>query len=61
MQKYDCELVLRENGDEMRVPHTFLAEIRPGTFVRLEGRDWIVTEIQEGDKPLVVCRPPSES
>jgi hypothetical protein len=58
--QYECELVLRENDHEARLPHTFLAEIKPGTFLRLEGRDWIVTEIQDGDKPRVICRPPSE-
>jgi hypothetical protein len=58
---FDCELVLRENDHEVRLPHTFLAEIRPGTFRRLEGCDWIVTEIHEGDKPLVICGPPGES
>lgn len=59
--QFECELVLRENDHQVRLPHTFAAEVGPGTFLRLEGRDWIVTEIQEGDKPLVVCRPPSES
>ena len=59
--QYECELVFRENGDEKRMPHTFLAAIRPGTFLRLEGRDWIVMEIEEGEKPLVICRPPGKS
>jgi hypothetical protein len=59
--QYDCELVLRENGHEKRMPHTFLAEIRPGTFLRLEGRDWIVTEVQEGKKLLVICELPGKS
>jgi hypothetical protein len=43
------------------MPHTFLAEVGPGTHLRLEGRDWIVVEVEEGDKPLVVCRPPNET
>ena len=59
--QFDCELVLCANDHELRLPHTFLAEISPGTFLRLEGRDWIVTEIQDGDKPRVICGPPGES
>jgi hypothetical protein len=59
--QYDCDLLLRQNGNEKRMPHRFIAEIEPGRFLRLEGRDWIVTEIHEGDKPLVICRPPGES
>lgn len=55
--QYECELVLCEKGDEKRMPHTFLAEVGPGTHLRLEGRDWIVVEVEEGDKPLVVWRP----
>jgi hypothetical protein len=62
VSQYECELVLRENDHEKRIPHTFLAEVHAGTFLRLEERNWIITEIQEGDdKPLVICRPPSES
>ena len=61
MFKYECELVLRENGDEMRVPHEFLSEVRPGTFVRKDNRDWIVIEIQDlGETPAVICRPAAE-
>lgn len=58
--RYECELVLRANDREMRLPHTFLAEVHPGDFLRLEGRDWIIVEVQEGEKPVVFCRPPSE-
>jgi hypothetical protein len=59
--KYECELVLRENGDEMRVPYSFLDEVGPGTFVRLHDRDWIVVEVQDGETPSVICRPAAES
>jgi hypothetical protein len=46
----------------MRVPHEFLSEVRPGTFVRKDNRDWIVTEVHSTEaKPAVVCRPASES
>jgi hypothetical protein len=59
---YECELVLQENEHETRRPHTFLAEIRPGTFLRLDGRDWIVNDITERpDGPReIVCRPANE-
>jgi hypothetical protein len=42
------------------VPHSFLSEVLPGTHVRWDRRDWIVIEIQEGDKPSVICRPTDE-
>jgi hypothetical protein len=58
---YECELVLRENGGEMRIPHSFLDEVGPGTFVRLHDRDWIVVEVQDGETPSVICRPAAES
>lgn len=61
VHKYECELVLRENGDEVRVPHSFLDEVGPGTFVRLHDRDWIVVEVQDGETPSVTCRPAAES
>jgi hypothetical protein len=33
------------------------SRVRPGTFVRMESRDWIVIEIQQSDaKPAVICR-----
>ena len=38
---FECELVLRENGGEARQPHTFIGEVRPGTFVYMNDRDWI--------------------
>jgi hypothetical protein len=56
----ECELVLRENDHEKRRPHSFLGEVRPGTFVRMDDRDWIVVEIQEGETPSVICRPAAE-
>jgi hypothetical protein len=58
--QYECELVLRENGDEKRQPHMLAGEVGPGTFVRMEGRDWIVIETQEGELPSVICRPANE-
>jgi hypothetical protein len=39
----------------------FLAEIRVGTFLRLDGRDWIVVEVHDGEPPVVVCRSPNET
>jgi hypothetical protein len=58
---YKCDLVLRENDHEIRVPHSFISEVTPGTFVRMENRDWIVIEIQQSDStPAVICRPASE-
>ena len=59
--QFDCELVLRENDHEDRVPHSFMREVGPGTFVRHGDRDWIVIDVQEGEKPVVFCRPPSET
>ena len=58
---YERELVLRENGNEMRFPHSFLDEVGPGTFLRLHDRDWIVVEVQDGETPSVICRPAAES
>jgi hypothetical protein len=57
---FECELVLRENANEIRVPHSFLHEVRPGEFVRHDDRDWIVIEVQEGEPPSVICRPAAE-
>jgi len=57
---YECNLVLREHGDEKRQPHSFIGEVRPGSFIRMDDRDWIVIEIQEGETPLVICRPAAE-
>jgi hypothetical protein len=57
---FECELVLRENDHENRVPYSFLYEVRPGTFVRHDDRDWIVIEIQESETPSVICRPAAE-
>lgn len=47
---FECELVLRSDGEEKRQPHVFLDRIRPGTTVFLEDREWIVA-------PEVFCRP----
>jgi hypothetical protein len=58
---FECDLVLRENDDEARQPHTFIAEVRPGTFLHGNDRDWIVIEIQEGETPSVICRRAAES
>jgi hypothetical protein len=58
---FGCELVLRENGDEKRTLHTFLAQVRPGTHLCFEGRDWIVLEVEEGEKQVVICRPANET
>jgi hypothetical protein len=58
---FECELVLRENGDEARQPHTFIADVEPGTFVHMDDRDWIVVEVQDGETPSVICRPAAES
>jgi hypothetical protein len=60
VSQYECELVLRENDHENRVPHSFSSEVKPGTFVRHGDRDWIVIEVQEGELPSVVCRPAIE-
>ena len=60
MSRFECALVLRERDHEMRVPHSFLSEVRPGTFVRKNDRDWIVIEVQEGEPPSVICRPAAE-
>ena len=57
---FECELVLRENGDEKRQAYSFLGEVKPGTFVRHRDRDWIVIEVQEGEPPSVICRPAAE-
>jgi hypothetical protein len=53
---------LRENGDETRQPHSSVEEIRPGTAVHFDRRDWIVVEIlePEGALPEVICRPRAE-
>lgn len=56
---FDCLLVLRDDGQETRNPHSFMAEISPGVAIHVEGRDWAVVEIQHrlDDVPMVVCRP----
>jgi hypothetical protein len=62
MVHFDCELVLGENGSEHRQPHTFHSDIRPGTALYLEAKDWVVIEIKErptGLLPQVICRPAS--
>jgi hypothetical protein len=59
---HDCELALCGDREETRLPHTFLAEIQPGTYIRIQGSDWIVMEVheREGDRPETICRPPSK-
>jgi hypothetical protein len=59
---FECELVLQENDHETRRPHLFLDEIQPGTFLRLEGQDWIVMDVRgkPDGPPEIVCRPASE-
>jgi hypothetical protein len=59
---FDCELVLQENGHEWRQAHSFMVEMEPGTFVHIEGRDWIVTEVREqaSAPPEIICRPAAE-
>jgi hypothetical protein len=60
---FDCELVLRENGSENCHPHRFHSDIRPGTALYLEAKDWVVIQIEErpsGLLPRVICRPASE-
>lgn len=56
---FDCLLVLRDDGQETRNPHSFMAQISSGTEIHVEGRDWAVVEIQHrlDDVPVVVCRP----
>ena len=58
--QFDCELVLHMNDHEERVPHSFMSEVIPGTFVRHGDRDWIVIEVQGDEPPSVVCRPAFE-
>jgi hypothetical protein len=53
-------LVLREHGGQKRRLHSFLSEVRPGTFVRMDDRDWIVIDVQEDEPPSVICRPAAE-
>jgi hypothetical protein len=59
---YECELVLQANDHETRRPHTFLADIRPGTYLRLDGWDWIVNDItrRSDGVPEIICRPANE-
>jgi hypothetical protein len=44
------------------LPHTFLEEIQPGIYIRIQGTDWIVMEVheREGERPEIICRPPSK-
>jgi hypothetical protein len=39
-----------------------MVDLRPGTHVHLEGREWIVVDMREraGHVPEVVCRPAEE-
>lgn len=56
---FDCLLVLRDDGQETRNPHSFMAQVSPGAAIHVEGRDWAVVEIQHrlDNVPVVVCRP----
>jgi hypothetical protein len=56
---FDCLLALHDNGQETRRPHSFMAQIDPGTAIRVDGRDWAVVEIRDrlDEVPVVVCRP----
>jgi hypothetical protein len=57
--EFECELVLREDEDQSRIAHSFLVIVRPGTCVRMEGRDWTVIEVRErrSKRPEVICSP----
>jgi hypothetical protein len=57
MAPFDCEIVLRENGDESHQPYSFMGEVRPGTIMRVDQHDWVVIEVRGGAVPQVVCRP----
>lgn len=59
MPSFECELVLRENEHESSRAHSFVHEVRPGTIVRVDERDWVVVESRGGANgaPQVICRP----
>lgn len=59
---YDCELVLRDDEQELCIAHSFMVAVTPGTCVRMEGRDWIVSEVREreGKRTEVVCSPANQ-
>jgi hypothetical protein len=56
--EFECELVLR-GENESRIAHSFLVAVGPGTYLRMEGRDWAIIEVRErrGKRPEVVCSP----
>jgi hypothetical protein len=56
---FACLLVLRDDGQETRTSHSFMAQIAPGAAIHVAGRDWAVVEIQHrlDDVPVVVCQP----
>jgi hypothetical protein len=59
---FECELVLRAEN-ELRARHSFLVTVGPGTRLRMNGRDWAVTEVRErpGARPEVICAPEKHS
>jgi hypothetical protein len=60
MPSFECELLLRENDHQSSRPHSFVDEVRPGTIVRIDEHDWVVTEIRGGSNGApreVICRP----
>jgi hypothetical protein len=61
MGPFECEVVLREDDSERRLPHTFAVQVEPGACLFFEGRDWAVVDVIERpeDVPEVVCRRPS--
>jgi hypothetical protein len=59
MEPFECELVLREDDSERRLPHTFAVQVEPGACLFLEAKDWAVVDVIERPEnvPEVVCRP----
>jgi hypothetical protein len=59
MEPFECELVLREDDFERRLPHTFAVQVEPGACLFLEAKDWAVVDVIERPEnvPEVVCRP----
>jgi hypothetical protein len=57
MPSFDCELILRENDYESHEWHSFIDEVRPGTIVHVQERDWVIIEVRGYNTPEVICRP----